>query len=67
MLYVIIILSVFCVGFFFWKSRCDKKHKDTACCNKNLKNFRSEEDLPEYGKPLNDGKATPEVDFEDAE
>ncbi len=67
MLYLVIAFSVACVIFFMWTGSQARKREDKAGDAGKKKTFRSEEDLEEYGKPLKDGKNSPDVDFEDAE
>lgn len=66
MLYVVIILSIVCAGFFIWAARDYKRRKSESGKGKDKPPFRSEEDMDEYGKPLKSQGYNP-VDFEDAE
>ena len=63
MLYLIVLIALVCIGFFTWTSVKDKEQKK----NQNKKNdkplFRTEEDIEEYGKPMDSHP----VDFDDAE
>ena len=63
MVYFIAIVSIVWVGFFLLtntrKRRKNNKHKDKPP-------FRTEKDLQEYGKPMED-EHQPLIDFDDAE
>ena len=66
MWYVIIILSVICVGFFMWARADYAKRKKESDKSKDKPSFRTEDVLEEYGKPMKDNDQT-SVDFDDAE
>ena len=63
MWYLIIIISVIWIGVFIWARMDYKKRRVVNNKSKDKPAFRSEEDLEEYGKPM---EPKP-VDFEDAE
>ncbi len=63
---IVAIISVIWVGFFVW-ARIDYKRRKREYKKKIDKpTFRSEKDLYEYGKPLDD-EHNSRVDFDDAE
>lgn len=64
MRYFIIILSVVFIGFIILSSRYCRKKENTKKTEKP--SFRSDKDLEEYGKPMEDGEQNV-VDFDDAE
>ncbi|MCK4462847.1 MAG: hypothetical protein KAU58_00885 [Candidatus Omnitrophica bacterium] len=63
MWYFVIIVSILLVGFFIWASIEDRKQKKKQNKKGEKPLFRTEEDLEEYGKPMDSHP----VDFDDAE
>ncbi|MGB2705564.1 MAG: hypothetical protein WBC74_01720 [Candidatus Omnitrophota bacterium] len=63
MQYFVIIVAIVCIGFFIWASVENKKRKKKQDKRKDRPLFRTEEDLEEYGKPM---ESHP-VDFDDEE
>ena len=66
MWYILVILSVLCVGFSIWVRKYHKKHEKSKPVVKDKPPFRTEDVLEEYGKPMKD-KDQPTVDLDDAE
>ena len=62
----VILVSVVCVAYFVWARIDSKKKKEEREKKKNKPAFRSEEDVDEYAKPMED-EHKGHVDFEDAE
>ena len=65
MKYFIIIILLILAGFFIWIAM-DSKKKNKEDGKKDRPPFRSEQDLEEYGKKMEDTEYNP-VDFDDAE
>ena len=63
MRYIIMLVSVLCVAVFAWAGMKNRKKKLQEDKKKTKPPFRTEETLPEYGKPME----PPAVDFDDAE
>lgn len=62
--YFVIIVSLIVAGYFVWTNIEEKREKKKAKMKHEEKPlFRSEEDLEEYGKPMDSHP----VDFDDAE
>lgn len=66
MLTFIIVISVAWVGFVIWARIDSKKRREELNKKKDKPTFRTEEDLNEYAKPMND-EHQGKVDFDDAE
>ncbi|MFA6321454.1 MAG: hypothetical protein WCY36_06325 [Candidatus Omnitrophota bacterium] len=62
----VIAISVIWIGFVIWARLDNKKRRDEAEKKKNKPTFRTEEDLNEYAKPMDDSHHG-KVDFDDAE
>ncbi|MDD5428678.1 MAG: hypothetical protein PHI58_05525 [Candidatus Omnitrophica bacterium] len=63
---IISVISVIWIGYFIWARNDAKKRRAEYNKKKDKPTFRTEEDLNEYAKPMDDehhGK----VDFDDAE
>jgi len=63
MMYFIIVLAAGCGLFFIWAGMESKRRKKKEDKGKDGPLFRTEEDLEEYGKPME----PPAVDFDDEE
>jgi len=63
---IVVIVSVVWVGFFAWARIGYKRRKKEYDKKKNKPTFRTEEDLDEYAKPMDD-EHRGKVDFDDAE
>ena len=66
MWYFIITVSVILAVFFIWSGMECRKQKKASQKNKDKPSFRSEQDLDEYGKSMQDKDYNP-VDFGDTE
>ena len=63
MWYLVIIVSILLAGFFIWTNMEDRKQKKKQNKKGERPLFRTEEDLEEYGKPMDSHP----IDFDDAE
>ena len=63
MLYLIILITLVCIGFFVWAGSISKEQKKKQNKKNDKPLFRTEEDLEEYGKSMDSHP----VDFDDAE
>ncbi|MFA5144270.1 MAG: hypothetical protein WC522_08950 [Candidatus Omnitrophota bacterium] len=63
---IIIVVSALWIGFFAWARMGDKKRRKENNKKKSKPSFRTEEDLDEYAKPMEDDHQS-KVDFDDAE
>ncbi|MDD3905225.1 MAG: hypothetical protein PHS46_01695 [Candidatus Omnitrophica bacterium] len=63
---ILVIISVIWVGFFIWAKIDYKRRTSENNKKKNKPPFRTENDLKEYGKPMQDEHSN-KVDFDDAE
>lgn len=63
MWYVVMVLSLVCIGFFMWANREDRRRKKKQDKRGEKPLFRSEDDLEEYAKSMDPHP----VDFDDAE
>ena len=63
---LIIIISAIWIGFFIVARIYSKRRQKEYNKKKDKPSFRTEEDLDEYGKPMDDAHKG-HVDFEDAE
>jgi len=66
MWYFVIIVSVVMIGFFIWSGADYRRQKIEREKEKDKPPFRSEQDLEEYGKSMEDKDYNP-VDFGDTE